>query len=78
MPDRRYLVDRCVCSDETVHRARIESRVRGIPGWHEVGWDHVQRMRAEVAPLTVDRLIVDAVEPVEANFSRVLDYVRPS
>lgn len=72
-----FLIE-CVCSDETVHRARIESRVRGIPGWHEVGWDHVQRMRAEVAPLTVDRLVVDAVEPVEANFSRVLDYVRPS
>ena len=65
----------CVCSDEAVHRARIEGRVRGIPGWHEVGWDHVERMRAEVPPLTVDRLIVDAMGPVEANFRRVLDYI---
>jgi hypothetical protein len=40
----------CVCSDEAVHRARLEGRVRGIPGWHEVGWDHVERMRAEVPP----------------------------
>jgi len=65
----------CICSDETVHRARIEGRVRGIPGWHEVGWDHVGRVRAEVPPLTVERLIVDAMEPVEDNFSRVLSYI---
>jgi predicted kinase len=71
---RLFLIE-CVCSDEAVHRARIEGRVRGIPGWHEVGWDHVQRMRAEIPALTVDRLIVDAMEPVEANFSRVLDYI---
>jgi hypothetical protein len=34
-----------------------------LPGWHKVGWDHVERMRAEVAPLTADRLIVDAMDP---------------
>jgi predicted kinase len=65
----------CVCSDEAVHRERIEGRVRGIPGWHEVGWDHVERMRAEVPPLTVDRLIVDATDPVADNFRRVLSYI---
>jgi adenylate kinase family enzyme len=71
---RLYLIE-CVCSDEAVHRARIEGRVRGIPGWHEVGWDHVERMRAETTPLAVDRLTVDAIEPVEDNFRRVLDYL---
>jgi hypothetical protein len=65
----------CVCSDTAVHRARIEGRVRGIPGWHEVGWDHVERMRAEVAPLTVDRLTVDAMDPVEENLRRVFSYI---
>jgi predicted kinase len=71
---RLYVVE-CVCSDEALHRARIEGRVRGIPGWHEVGWDHVERMRAEVRPPTVDRLTVDAVVPVEENFRRVLQYI---
>ena len=65
----------CVCSDEAVHRTRIEGRVRGIPGWHEVGWDHVERMRAEVPPVTADRLIVDAMEPVENNLRRVFSYI---
>lgn len=41
----RLLLIECICSDEDVHRARPEGRVRGIPGWHEVGWDHVHRPR---------------------------------
>jgi predicted kinase len=71
---RLYLIE-CVCSDEAVHRARIEGRVRGIPGWHEVGWDHVERMRAETTPPTVDHLTVDAIEPLEDNFRRVVEYI---
>ena len=71
---RLFLIE-CVCSDEAVHRARIEGRIRGIPGWHEVGWDHVERIRAEIPPLTVDRLIVDAMVPVEDNLRRVLSHI---
>ena len=71
---RLFLIE-CICSDEVIHRARIERRTRGIPGWHEVGWNHVEQMRAEVAPLTVDRLIVDAMEPIEDNIRRVLDHI---
>jgi adenylate kinase family enzyme len=71
----RLFVIECVCSDEDTHRTRIEGRVRGIPGWHEVGWDHVERMRAEVSRPTVDRLVVDAVFPLEDNLRRVLEYI---
>lgn len=73
-PARWYLIE-CVCSDEAVHRGRIEGRTRGIPGWHEVGWDFVERMRAELPPLTADRLTVDAMEPVADNLRRVLGYL---
>jgi hypothetical protein len=71
---RLYLIE-CICSDEAVHRSRIEGRVRGIPGWHEVRWDDVERMRAETPPPTAARLTVDAIEPVEDNFRRVLEYI---
>jgi predicted kinase len=73
-PARWFLIE-CICSDEAIHRERIEGRVRGIPGWHEVGWDFVERMRAELFPLTVDRLTVDAAEPVADNLRLVLDYL---
>jgi predicted kinase len=71
----RLLLVECICSDEAVHRKRIESRVRGIPGWHEVGWDHVERMRAEFPPLTAAHLTVDAMAPVEANMRLVMGHI---
>jgi predicted kinase len=73
---RLFLIE-CICSDEVTHRQRIEGRVRGIPGWHEVGWGHVERMRMrpELGLQTADRLTVDAMEPVADNLRRVLDYI---
>lgn len=34
----RMAVIECVCTDEEVHRSRVEGRIRGIPGWHEIDW----------------------------------------
>jgi predicted kinase len=70
--DASLLVVECVCTDEVLHRSRIEGRVRGIPGWHEVGWDHVERMRAESPALQTDRLTLDAVNPLAANLDVLL------
>lgn len=66
------LVVECICSDAEVHRARLEARRRGIPGWHEVDWAHVARMRTEFPALTTDRITVDAVDPVEQSLAVVL------
>jgi hypothetical protein len=41
----------------------------------EVGWDHVRRLREEYPPLTVRRLVLDAVHPVEDNLPLVHDHV---
>lgn len=67
----RLVIVQCVCSDEAVHRSRVEDRKRGIPGWHEVGWDHVERMRAELPPMATPDLTLDAVEPLDANLTRL-------
>jgi len=71
----RLRVIECTCTDTALHRSRIHGRERGIPGWHEIDWDHVERMRAAFPTLTVGRLVVDAVDPIEANVTRVLDYL---
>ena len=34
--DADWLVVECICSDESVHRARLKKRQRHIPGWHEL------------------------------------------
>jgi predicted kinase len=65
----------CVCNDTDLHRSRVEGRVRGIPGWHEIDWAHVERLRADLPPLTLDRLTMDAVAPVDANLALVEEYV---
>lgn len=67
----RFRVVECILSDRALHRSRIEGRVRGIPGWHEVDWDHVERMEQR-APLTAERLVVDALRPVEENVAAVV------
>jgi predicted kinase len=41
-----FLGVECICSDQLLHRARIENRSRGIPHWPgTVSWNHVHRMR---------------------------------
>lgn len=74
----RLRIVECVCSDEGAHRARLDGRRRGIPGWHEVGWDHVERMRSEYPRLTREHLTVDAMDPVDVNLEHVLTYLRRS
>lgn len=72
----QLFVIECVCTDESVHRRRLEGRTRGIPGWHEVGWDHVERMRLEYPALTYEHLTVDAMNPFEANLGLINGYIR--
>ncbi|MGZ0146989.1 AAA family ATPase [Kribbella sp. WER1] len=74
--DARLRIVECVCSAEEVHRQRLEGRRRGIPGWHEVGWDHVVRMRSEYPRLTGEKLVVDAVDSLGSNLDLVRSYIR--
>lgn len=73
--DANLSVVECVCSDVAIHRSRVEGRVRGIPGWHEIDWNHVERMRSEVGSLQGERLVVDAVLPLDHNEAPVWNYV---
>ncbi|SER58051.1 AAA family ATPase [Lentzea albida] len=68
----------CVCSDERLHRERVEGRDRGIPGWYPtVPWEHVQRMRGLWEPWEDDHLVLDsAVETPEGSLAKVLEVVR--
>jgi predicted kinase len=66
----------CVCSDLELHRARLEGRQRGIPGWHDAGnWANVERRLAEFPPWTGEVLAIDAVRPLPVNLAAVLEYL---
>lgn len=65
----------CICSDEAIHRSRLDGRQRDIPGWYELEWTEVVRVCERYEPWTTGRLVVDAVEPIEGNFRKVLDFL---
>jgi predicted kinase len=67
----------CVCADETVHRRRIEARVRNIAGMPEITWARVQERRAEFEAWTDARLTLDtSVETPEELLAEALNYLR--
>jgi predicted kinase len=75
-----YTVDlhviQCICSDEPMHRARIATRQRGIPGWGELTWQDVQGVRAHYTPWDGAALTLDAANPVDQNTGQLLAYLR--
>ena len=64
-----------VCSDEVLHRSRIEGRTRGIPNWYELTWANVEKSRESFQAWDGERLVVDAVEPLERNLQKIREYL---
>lgn len=57
-----------VCSDEALHRSRIEARRRGLAGFDEVTWAQVWRRRAETAPWGDEaRLTLDTASEIDLD-----------
>ena len=65
----------CVCSDIEIHESRVVGRVRAIPGWNELDWKFVKISRTTYEPLAVDKIVVDAVDPLAVNLARVRRYL---
>jgi hypothetical protein len=66
----------CVCSDPAVHRARLEGRTRGIPGWHDAGaWSNVERRMALFPAWPADALVVDTNASHEHNVTTLVDHL---
>ena len=69
----------CVCADQTVHRRRIEARVRNIEGMPEANWARVLARRAEYQTWTDARLILDTSAAAPENLlAEALIYLRQS
>jgi predicted kinase len=67
----------CVCADQTVHRRRIEARVRNIDGMPDITWARVLERRAEYETCTDARLALDTSKKSgEQLLAEVLEFVR--
>jgi predicted kinase len=70
----QFLVIECICSDESVHRARLSRRERGIPGWHELHWSDVEKVKEYFLPWDGERLVLDMINSYEENLTKALAY----
>jgi len=62
----RFLVIMTECSDLKLHRSRVDGRERGIPGWYEFDWSHVEESRKSWDPNMAVDLKVDTTKPLSA------------
>ena len=65
----------CICSNEEIHRERIQSRNRNIEGWYELEWEDVLTIRKYFQPLMTDRLVLDSVDNLNENIAKAVEYV---
>ena len=69
-----WRVIECISSDEATHRSRLLTRKRNIPGWHELEWSEVERVKEYYVPWQDDHLVLDVVQPFEENLSKARIY----
>lgn len=76
----RYKADwrviECICSDEMLHRTRLGGRQRGIPGWRELQWADVEKVKQYYLPWEGERLVLDMARPFGENLSKARAFVR--
>lgn len=69
-----WRVIECICSDESFHRSRLAKRERGIPGWHELAWSDVVKVKDYFSPWDEEHLVLDMMDPFEENISKAVRY----
>jgi predicted kinase len=69
-----YVIE-CICSDEMLHRKRLTTRRRGSPGWGELTWAEVERVKTYYHPWSEEHLVLDATNPLAENIQAALAYV---
>jgi hypothetical protein len=70
----KRLVIECVCSDEAFHHSSPPKRERNIPGWRELEWSEVEKVRGYFLPWEGKRLVLDRTNPFEDNLAKAIAY----
>jgi predicted kinase len=69
-----WRVVECICSDENLHRSHLRVRNRNIPGWHELKWSDVEKVRQYYRPWNDKCLKLDMTNLYKENFSKAKAY----
>ncbi|WP_395243627.1 AAA family ATPase [Agromyces sp. MMS24-K17] len=78
--DARLLVIEVVCSDESLHRSRLEKRERGLPHLDEITWRAVEQSLDGYAPWTgpssaLPRVTIDSAQPLGVSVEAALAFI---
>jgi predicted kinase len=71
-----WRVIECICSDEAFHRTQLLKRERKIPGWHELDWSDVEKVKGYFVPWQEHHLVLDMMNPFEINFTKAIHYCK--
>jgi len=79
--ERRVRFVEVICSDESVHRGRLEARGRQLAHIAEPSWHAVEQSLDEWEPWggasgTIPRITVDSVQPLEVIVDQVVTFMR--
>ena len=69
-----WRVIECICSDESLHRSRLQDRKRNIPGWHELEWADVAKVKQYYVPWHDERLKLDMMNLYNENLAKAKTY----
>jgi len=64
----------CICSDESLHRSQLEQRQRNIPGWHELEWSEVERVKQYYSPWEGEHWVLDMINSFSENLLKAKIY----
>ena len=72
--EANWRVIECICSDEPLHCSRLSRRKRGIPGWHELEWSEVERVKRYYVSWEGERLVLDMTNSFSENLLKAKIY----
>lgn len=77
---RHYSADwrviECICSNESLHRSRLQDRKRNIPGWHELVWSNVEKVKQYYLPWEDECLKLDMMNLYDENLAKAKAYCK--
>ncbi len=71
----RFFAIVSTCSDLATWERRVANRPAVVDGWTPANWEEVQRVQTRFQPWQSPHLLVDAIRPIEENYSTLLDYI---
>jgi hypothetical protein len=69
-----YIIE-TICSDEALHKQRIEARSRNIEGMQEISWSRVLERKDEYESWTDEHLTLDSTGNEEELVTIALHYI---